>query len=170
MTSRRFPRSPVITPRPFDKGTNPFADDVQSPISPSDNPLSPPASDEVQPFKATDYEQTQTDRSLRVLLFGVSGAAFIGASLLIAIVVVASTSVWGAELVFCFPANLLGLSLCIPAWVMAKADLRAMEAGVMDNSGGRRTRIGYWCGSIGTFCGVFPFLGVIIAIILSIIG
>jgi hypothetical protein len=170
MTSRRFPRSPEITPRPFDGGPNPFADDVAPPIPFSENPLAGPISGEVQPFKPVDYEQTQSDRSARVLLLGVVGASFIGVSLMIAIIVMLNTAVWAEELVYCWPANLMGLALCIPACIMAKNDLQAMRAGVMEGSGLRRIRIAYWCGSLGTLIGILPFIFVVIAIVLAIVG
>lgn len=49
--------------------------------------------------------------------------------------------------------GIVGLVLCficgIIAWVMAKADLREMEAGQMDPSGMGMTKAGKICGMIG---------------------
>ena len=167
MNSRRSRRSLEISPRPFDGGTNPFADDTAPPIPATENPLAAPSSDEIQPYKPTDFEQTQSDRSFRTLLMGAIGACFIAASVLIAIVVATTASVWSAELVYCWPADLVGLALCIPAWLTASKDLRAIEAGVQPEDARKRTRIAYWCGMLGTSIGAIPFLVVIMAIIAS---
>jgi hypothetical protein len=169
MTARRFPRSPEITPRPFDGGQNPFADDVTTPIPISDNPLQAPVSDDVQPYLPSDYVQSLPDRSARVMFFGVVGAFFVGISLIIAAVVL-STALWSVELVYCFPADLVGLAFTIPAWMMASRDLRAVRAGAMDPSGLGRTRVGYWCGCIGTLIGIAPFVLAVMTIIGAMIG
>jgi hypothetical protein len=168
MSSRRFPRSPEISPKPFDGGPNPFADENAQEIRYSENPLAAPSTGEVQPFKPTDFVQTQSDRSQRVMMLGLVGAAFIGVSMLIAVIVAIAARALSTELVFCFPTNLLGLALCIPAWILGSRDLRAMDAGVMDDSGRPRTRIGYLCGCLGTLLGVFPFLMVLIAVVAAI--
>src|SRR6185436_10370077 len=110
MTPRRFPRSPEISPKPFEGGPNPFADEAPQ-VSYSDNPLAAPATDEVQPFKPMNFVQTQSDRSQRVIMLGLVGTSLVCISVVIAIVVAATTRAWTAELVFCWPTNLLGLAL-----------------------------------------------------------
>jgi hypothetical protein len=171
MTHSRKPRRAELGPRPFD-GPNPFADNAGPPIPfpPSSDPLAGPAVAEVQPFQPVDIELTQSDRSYRVLLFGVLGSAFVAMSLLIATVVMATTGRLAEELVYCWPTDLLGLSLCIPAWVMARSDLQAIRAGAMDQAGWRRTRIAYWCGFLGSILATLPFLAVIVAIVMSFLS
>jgi hypothetical protein len=44
----------------------------------------------------------------------------------------------------------IGLPLGIVAWVMARRDLRKMDAGVMDPNGRKKTRDGRVCGIVGT--------------------
>lgn len=170
MTHRRFRRSPEIKPRVFDSGPNPFSDESSSAVPHSDNPLAPSVTDEVQPFRPIEYEQTLSDRSGRVLILGITGCCIVGVSMLIAVIVMFNTAIWATELVYSLPTNLLGMSLCIPAWIMARADLRAMYAGAMDDAGLRSTRIAYWCGMLGTICGAFPFANVLLAIVLSMIS
>ena len=170
MTRRRFPRSPEMKPRVFDSGPNPFSDESTAAVPHSDNPLAPSVTDEVQPFRAVEYEQTLSDRSGRVLVLGITGCCVVGVSMLIAIIVMLNTAIWATELVYCLPTDLVGMALCIPAWIMAKADLRAMKAGAMDDAGLRRTQIGYWCGMLGTIWGALPFANVLIAIVLSMIA
>lgn len=170
MTTRRFPRSPEITPRPFDGGPNPFADDVTAPVSHNENPLAAPAANEVQPYKPTDYVPTLPERSSRILTFGIIGASFMAISVLVLAVVFFSTPLWSPELVYCLPANLLGLAFTIPAWIFGSTDLRAMQAGAMDKASRTRTRIGYHCGWIGTLVGLAPFVSALIAIFAAIVA
>jgi hypothetical protein len=165
MTRRRFPHSPEISSRPFDGDHNPFADDITTPLPTSDNPLAAPVINEIQPFTPNEYEQTQFDRSSRTLAFAMIGAALVAASLVIALVVAIRSSPFTTELVYCFPTNLLGLALSIPAWIAARADWRAIEAGVMDQAGRNRIRIAWWCGCLAILLGTIPFFGVLTAII-----
>src|SRR5687768_13096997 len=103
MNSRRFPRSPEISPRPFDGGPNPFADENSTPIPISDNPLQGPVHQEIQPYTPGDYVETLPDRSIRIFWYGVIGGSFIALSVLIAVVVFSSTP-WGSTaVVYCFP-------------------------------------------------------------------
>ena len=170
MTHRRFPRSPDITNKPFEHGANPFADDVTTPIPPSENPLEGPADSEVQPYKPGGYVITLPDRSARVMLFGLIGATFIAISVVILLVVFFSTPLFSPEIVYCFPADLLGLAFAIPTWIMASKDLKAISAGAMQPTGRFRTRVGYWCGCIATLIGISPFLASAAAIIGAILS
>ena len=61
--------------------------------------------------------------------------------------------------------GILGLLLCqvfgIVAWVMGSADLKEMDAGIMDPSGRGTTQAGKICGIVAT---VLMILGVLAAI------
>jgi hypothetical protein len=58
--------------------------------------------------------------------------------------------------------GILGIFVCfglgIAAWVMANADLAAMERGEMDRTGEGQTRTGKICGMIGVGLQVLVFL------------
>jgi hypothetical protein len=168
MTRRRFPRSPNVPAGPFDADHNPFADEITTPVSSNDNPLAAPTCTEVQPFVPVDYEQTQFDRSSRTLSLAGFGAAFVAASLVIAVVVAIRSSPFTTELVYCLPTNLLGLALSLPAWIAARADWRAIEAGVMADTSRQRTRIAWWVSFLATWLGTIPFFGVLVAIVGSL--
>jgi hypothetical protein len=63
-----------------------------------------------------------------------------------------------ASLLFC------GFFTGIPAWIMANADLKEMDAGAMDPSGRSTTNAGKVCGIIGTILSAISIV-VVIAII-----
>ena len=58
--------------------------------------------------------------------------------------------------VYLFP---IGIPLGIAAWVMARRDLRKMDAGVMDPGGRRKTRDGKTCGIVGVCINALFALG-----------
>lgn len=170
MSRRRFPHSPEPLPRPFDGERNSFADDVTTSFASSTNPLETSTVDEVQPFKPAEYVVSLPGRSQRILFCGVAGALFVGASLLILVMVLATSPWLSVEMVYTWPTDLLGLALCLPALMMGRSDLRAIRAGAMDAAGIRRTRIGFWCGFLGTLFGAVPFLLAVISIVLATVN
>lgn len=63
--------------------------------------------------------------------------------------------------------GILGFVLCgfftgIPAWYMGHADIKEMDAGVMDPSGRGITNAGKICGIISTILSVISLIGVAI--------
>jgi hypothetical protein len=65
--------------------------------------------------------------------------------------------------------GILGIVLCgflgIPAWIMANADLRQMDAGTMDPSGRSTTNAGRICGIIGIILLILTIIfGVVVAV------
>jgi hypothetical protein len=51
------------------------------------------------------------------------------------------------------PGQLIGLAVCVPAWVMAQIDVKAIAAGAMEEGGRRATRWGLVLGIVGTLLG-----------------
>jgi len=88
--------------------------------------------------KPPGYLRLRPHRGNSVLALGLTG---------VIMAVVGGMMAWGC-CVFAFvpPAS---LALCIPAWVMGRADLAAMSAGVMDPSGKDSTMVGMIGGIVG---------------------
>lgn len=169
MTSPQFPRRPESKPNPFASGPNPFADSVspaESPPAPSSPAQSSPGKNNVyatqmqssvQPYRPVEYEQSLPDRSSLVLRFGIFGASLTGLNLIVA-ALLAFSGDWFSMMVYCVPMGSFGLASAIPAWHMARADMRAIRAGAMDRRGEFRTRVAWWLGSVATMAGVSPVL------------
>jgi hypothetical protein len=70
--------------------------------------------------------------------------------------------------------GILSLIVCgflgIPAWIMGKNDLAAMEAGQMDPVGRSLTNAGRICGMIGTILLILTIVGVILVLALGLAG
>ena len=67
--------------------------------------------------------------------------------------------------------GILSLIICgflgIPAWIMGNADLKEMDAGLMDPSGRSATNAGRIIGMIGV---ILTIIGVIVGVIFAIVG
>ncbi len=67
--------------------------------------------------------------------------------------------------------GILSIVICgflgIPAWIMGKNDLAAMDAGQMDTAGRSLTNAGRICGMIGT---ILLILGVVIGVLFFALG
>jgi hypothetical protein len=67
--------------------------------------------------------------------------------------------------------GILSLVLCAPlgivAWIMGNADLREMDAGMMDPSGRSTTNAGRICGIIGT---VLLGIGIVVFVLAMVLG
>ena len=51
------------------------------------------------------------------------------------------------------PAQLFGLALSIPAWILGESDLKAIRAGAMDQTGETDTKRGLWLGILASLIG-----------------
>ena len=102
---------------------------------------------------ARGYERFPPHRGGLILGLGISGVVI---------------SVIGFLLCAVLPVFALGLS--IPAWVMGRNDLRAIDAGAMDPTGRGSTMAGMVMGIVGTVLGGLAALGTVavLAFILAI--
>lgn len=71
--------------------------------------------------------------------------------------------------------GILGLTFCgiftaIPAWIMGNADLKDMDAGIMDPSGRGTTNAGRILGIIGVVLSALTILGLMALFALGMVG
>jgi hypothetical protein len=87
---------------------------------------------------------------------------------------IASLGIWLLSLVgsmvipCCGMSGLISLGMAIPAWIMANADLAAMNAGAMDPLGRGSTEGGKICAIISVVIHILAFLAIVILAILGI--
>lgn len=119
---------------PAEKAPNPFADDL--PDTPfSNDPYASPHSSGYNPEVAGHYDSVVPHRGGVLLSLGIAGALLSGIGLV--------------AILFCVPLNIFSLVFSVPAWMMAKHDLRGMAVGAIDPEGRGRTRTGYALGMLG---------------------
>ena len=136
---------------------NPFADDAQpEPIQ--ENPYASPEGTS-EPYKPYGYETTQPHRGGLILSLGITGLV--------------TTIVGGVGFAccLCLPLPVVSLGLTLPAWFLGRADLRAMDAGVMDPSGRGVTQAGMITGIIGiVITALLAVVAVVMAVFFGAIG
>lgn len=119
---------------------NPFADTNAPAPAPGDNPYATAAGAPAAAVVNAGHFQALPHRGTQLLLFGIFG-------LLIAMVSV-------PFIYFCTPTGALlatlNFGLTIPAWLMGRSDLKAMNVGAIDASGRSATFAGWLLGLIGT--------------------
>jgi hypothetical protein len=116
---------------------NPFADDARDPPPPrfdpaGRNPYSAPT--QYQPAdQQYGYQMALPHRGPVILTLGILG--LLGSL---------------ASFLCCLPIGVVNLALTLPAWLMGRSDLKAIDAGAMDSSGRGTVMAGFVLGIIGT--------------------
>ena len=131
-------------PNPFrdkDIEPNPFADDLADDAIPSD-PFSSPkeGGGGYETQVAGHYETMSPGRGGTLIMLAATGLAI---------------TIFGlVPFMCCMPVNVLGLAFSIPAWIMAKTDMKGIELGAIDEEARRTTRAAYLMGMVGTILGL----------------
>jgi hypothetical protein len=117
--------------------SNPFAEPAEAELVASDNPYSTSAAPATSSAPVVgNYHTTMQSRG--GLLLGMGLFSLIG-------------SLGGLPLGFyCFPIGVLVIALSLPTWLMAREDLRAMNAGAMETSGRGTTKVAWVLALIST--------------------
>jgi hypothetical protein len=63
------------------------------------------------------------------------------------------------------PAPMIGLACGMPAWFMGRADLSAMDSGMMDQMGRGSTQAGMICGMIASAIAILVFVVALVMIV-----
>ncbi len=69
----------------------------------------------------------------------------------------------------CLPLTFVGMGLTIPAWILGRNDLRAIDSGAMDPAGRGSTLAGMILGIIGTVLAGLPLVLMAAGLLLSIL-
>lgn len=150
--------SDVARPELSEGAANPFSEEHDP------QPEAPTQFAAGETYRAGEFETTVGHRGGFLLLIGIIGFF---------------TSITPLALAFFFSEDrelllmiqpFVGLLFGMPAWLLARGDLRAMSVGAMDPSGRRRTRIAMICGMIATASVALMLLGVILWVSASIMG
>lgn len=137
---------------------NPFSEEHDP------QPVETPKFSTGETYRAGEFETTVGHRGRFLMLIGLIGFF---------------TALTPLVLAFFFPEDravllmiqpFVGLLFGMPAWLLARGDLKAMAVGAMDPSGRNRTRIGMICGMIATASVALMLLGVITWIFASVMG
>jgi len=67
----------------------------------------------------------------------------------------------------CCPLIPINLALSLPAWIIGRADLKAIQQGRMDPSGQGMTQAGMILGIVGIVLGILGALGMLLVFVLS---
>ena len=174
MAKFKFPQNPNADRKnPFEdgQGANPFGDaaasasDTDSQEAAESNPYAAAESSNVQPYRPGDFETFLPNRGAWVWWLGMVGCCIQLIAIVVAVVAMVFVGDFLEGLVYGLPGQLIGLALCVPAWIMGQVDARAIAAGAMEDRGRRATWWGLWLGVIGTLHGVsqlFLYFGLLL--------
>lgn len=154
MSKFEFPNRPgTDRPNPFqdEDGKNPFGDaQPASPEKQEPAAANPYAADEhqttIQPYLPEDYETFLPHRGKLVFWLGLSSCLIQAASVVIAAIAVLLVDEFVSGFAYGAPAQLFGLALSLPAWILGHGDLKAIRAGAMNQDGEGATKRGLWLG------------------------
>jgi len=131
-------------PNPFrdkDIEPNPFADDLADDEIPADPYASPQEGGGGYDTQvAGHYDTMSPGRGGTLMMLAATGLMI--------------TIVGLVPFMCCMPVNVLGLAFSLPAWIMAKSDLKGIELGAIGEEAHRSTRAAYLMGMVGTILGL----------------
>lgn len=173
MAKFKFPKNPgADRENPFEDkdGVNPFCEGTTqqeqgtTEQAEESNPYASAESNAVQPYQPGDYETFLPNRGTLVCTLGIVG--FLIQLIAIAVAVIAVVAVGDSleGIAYGLPGQLIGLAVCIPGWIMGHSDVRAIDAGAMEEGGLRATRWGLRLGVVGTLLGagqLFLYFGLL---------
>jgi len=175
MSKFEFPNNPgVDRPNPFEgtDGKNLFGDEFQTADARlgtvDGNPYTAESQEGVQPYQPGGYETFLPHRGRLVFRMGAT-SCWVQA---VGVIITGLAILLGGFIegfVYSLPAPLFGLALSVPAWLLGHGDWAAIEAGAMDSEGKRSTRLGLWCGIVGTFVGGLHLVFMIATLFYSVV-
>jgi len=161
MAKFEFPRNPgTRRDNPFENaaGENPYSDGSnESDEAIAENVFATPADGSGErAFSPGDYEAILVPNSRRALRLAIVGIVPAGLGMIGAGVGIIAVGAWLTPLFVVLPLQFIGMGAAVPAFIIARRDLRAIKAGAMINEGKSKLRLAYWLAACGTLLGALP--------------
>ncbi len=151
-------------------GKNPFADEDSPDVEIPTSPYAASVEATGVTYRPENYETILPHRGRSVSWLGTVGLASSllgGSGAVLSLVASPDLAMTGVSI--CATMSPLGLALSWSAWLMGRHDLRAIDAGAMDDSGRTRTRWGHAMGTFGALIAIAP-IGYLILLIARMIA